>query len=292
MNRALPAVQPKVKPLVWDNKPLGGFHIAKLPFGGEIRIMWDLSLVHGERYVLHPFSLGRIAFRTLDTAKAAAQADYEARILSALEPAVQPDADSFADLIADARLEAAKAMNKFPQPNYVISKVAEEAGEVVKAAIHCAEGRETAESVRGEIKQVIAMLYRLWVEGDQVHGLAPLDPALINNPGKEVMPSEARSNRAAHDTAPAGLSAGGGAAWQPIETAPRDGTWFVICLPGERFEVGRFYPAKSTYYVPSEIDGLFRQQEKVIHEWGEFNNFHRATHWLPLPAPPVTEGGA
>lgn len=96
-------------------------------------------------------------------------------------PAVQPDADSFADLIADARLEAAKAMQKFPQPNYVISKVAEEAGEVVKAAIHCAEGRETAESVRGEIKQVIAMLYRLWVEGDQVHGLAPLAPQPKDN---------------------------------------------------------------------------------------------------------------
>lgn len=101
-------------------------------------------------------------------------------ILRAL-PAVQPDADSFADLIADARLEAAKAMQKFPQPNYVISKVAEEAGEVVKAAIHCAEGRETAESVRGEIKQVIAMLYRLWVEGDQVHGLAPLAPQPKDN---------------------------------------------------------------------------------------------------------------
>ena len=96
-------------------------------------------------------------------------------------PAVQPDADSFADLIADARLEAAKAMKKFPQPNYVISKVAEEAGEVVKAAIHCAEGRETAENVRGEMRQVIAMLYRLWVEGDQVHGLAPLAPQPKDN---------------------------------------------------------------------------------------------------------------
>lgn len=92
------------------------------------------------------------------------------------------DADAtFADLIADARLEADKAMKKFPQPNYVISKVAEEAGGVVKAAIHCAEGRETAENVRGEIKQLIAMLYRLWFEGDQVHGLAPLAPQPKDN---------------------------------------------------------------------------------------------------------------
>ena len=56
----------------------------------------------------------------------------------------------------------------------VISKVAEEAGEVVKAAIHCAEGRETAEAVIGEITQAMAMLMRLYVDGDQVHGLPSL----------------------------------------------------------------------------------------------------------------------
>lgn len=82
---------------------------------------------------------------------------------------IRPDA-----LIEAAWQEAMKAMRKFPQPNYVISKVAEEAGEVVKAAIHCAEGRETPEAVAGEIKQAMAMLMRLYVEGDQVHGLAPL----------------------------------------------------------------------------------------------------------------------
>lgn len=70
--------------------------------------------------------------------------------------------------------EAEKAMQKFPQPNYVISKFAEESGEVVKAAIHCAENRETKENLRGEMKQTIAMLYRLWVEGDEIHGLTPV----------------------------------------------------------------------------------------------------------------------
>ena len=109
------------------------------------------------------------------------RADLALPAVSAKHDFAQPDADSFADLIADARLEAAKATKKFPQPNYVISKVAEEAGEVVKAAIHCAEGRETAENVRGEMRQVIAMLYRLWVEGDQVHGLAPLTPQPKDN---------------------------------------------------------------------------------------------------------------
>ena len=82
--------------------------------------------------------------------------------------------EGFDILVTEAKLEALYAMRRFPQPNYVISKVAEEAGEVVKAAIHCAEKRETAEIVAGEMKQLIAMLIRLWVEGDQVHGLPPI----------------------------------------------------------------------------------------------------------------------
>lgn len=82
------------------------------------------------------------------------------------------------ELFLDAWAEAEKAMRKFPQPNYVISKVAEEAGEVVKAAIHCAEGRDTPGHVAEEIRQAMAMLIRLYIEGDQVHGLAPILSAL------------------------------------------------------------------------------------------------------------------
>ena len=94
------------------------------------------------------------------------------------------DADGhWGDLILAARDEAERAMIKFPQPNYVISKIAEEAGEVVKAAIHCAEGRETAANLRGEMRQLIAMLFRLWVEGDQVHGLPPVSAVLHHGKG-------------------------------------------------------------------------------------------------------------
>lgn len=110
----------------------------------------------------------------LDTITALqARAEAAEAKLARMETAPFPDETGFYGLIGDGLREAEKAMRKFPQPNYVISKVAEEAGEVVKAAIHCAEGRETTENLRGEMKQLIAMLYRLWVEGDGVHGLLP-----------------------------------------------------------------------------------------------------------------------
>ena len=104
--------------------------------------------------------------------------EQELRDRADTPPVPRMSESDFDCLILDAMAEAMKAMKKFPQPNYVISKIAEEAGEVVKAAIHCAEGRETAENLRGEMVQLIAMLYRLWIEGDQVHGLPPVNKSV------------------------------------------------------------------------------------------------------------------
>jgi hypothetical protein len=96
--------------------------------------------------------------------------------------------NSFLELIVDAIAEAERAMRKFPQPNYVISKYAEESGEVVKAAIHTAEGRKTMTALRGEMRQAIAMLFRLWAEGDQIHGLRPVCLPLPSRPAKDAAP--------------------------------------------------------------------------------------------------------
>lgn len=84
-----------------------------------------------------------------------------------------PQSDYFASLVALARVSADKAMKKFPQPNYVLLKVAEEAGEVVQAGVHYAENRMEWKQVEGEIVQLLAMLIRLVTEGDQINGVTP-----------------------------------------------------------------------------------------------------------------------
>ena len=132
----------------------------------------DIARAEFEKWIAHmdpkagPKSLAEwnIATALRDRVLEALSAQLPAR------PVVTPD-DDIHELYLDALAEAEKAMRKYPQPNYVISKVAEEAGEVVKAAIHCAENRETHTALAGEIKQAIAMLLRLYIEGDQVHGL-------------------------------------------------------------------------------------------------------------------------
>ncbi|HGY5183053.1 TPA: hypothetical protein ACNV5L_003392 [Citrobacter braakii] len=106
--------------------------------------------------------------------------EWEARgleVLRMVAPAPAPvpvvPEDYFASLVIAARLCAEKAMRKFPQPNYVLNKVAEESGEVIKAVIHYTEGREEWENVEGEIIDNLAMLIRLVTEGDQVIGFVP-----------------------------------------------------------------------------------------------------------------------
>ncbi|CAI1068782.1 Uncharacterised protein [Serratia fonticola] len=87
-------------------------------------------------------------------------------------PPALPD-DYFGVLVQKARASADKAMRKYPQPNYVLNKVAEESGEVIKAVIHYTEGREEWVNVEGEIIDNLAMLIRLVTEGDQVIGFTP-----------------------------------------------------------------------------------------------------------------------
>lgn len=81
--------------------------------------------------------------------------------------------DYFSSLVDAARSRADNAMRKFPQPNYVLNKVAEESGEVIKAVIHYTEGREVWSNVESEIIDNLAMLIRLVIEGDQVIGFTP-----------------------------------------------------------------------------------------------------------------------
>ena len=77
--------------------------------------------------------------------------------------------------------------------------------------------------------------------------------------------------------------------WQPIETAPKDGSKFIMARFADDghepdYEVAQYDPHTWPEYVPVG-DGLYRKEERVLGEWRN-DNPHRMTHWMPLPAPP------
>lgn len=77
--------------------------------------------------------------------------------------------------------------------------------------------------------------------------------------------------------------------WQPIKTAPKDGTQILIARLGG--DVG-IDPIEITEWCVMERsrwehvkDDLWRKVLKEPHEFWNGNG-HRATHWMPLPDPP------
>lgn len=70
--------------------------------------------------------------------------------------------------------------------------------------------------------------------------------------------------------------------WQPIETAPRDGTVILVYRP-----LGR---KNSTYGGRVGIDA-FGTVSSYPQEWSQSLRFAKPTHWMPLPEPPRHEEG-
>jgi hypothetical protein len=64
--------------------------------------------------------------------------------------------------------------------------------------------------------------------------------------------------------------------WQPIETAPRDGTNILIVNASGRADWGHNVPRVACW----QKDGWWG-----YHETEQITP-HRATHWMPLPSPP------
>lgn len=80
--------------------------------------------------------------------------------------------------------------------------------------------------------------------------------------------------------------------WQPIETAPKDGTEIVLCR-GDRVSCGRWFDAvypKEPIIVDGEYYGMEETGEVIDACWmsidGGFSEEDPPTHWMPLPEPP------
>lgn len=70
--------------------------------------------------------------------------------------------------------------------------------------------------------------------------------------------------------------------WQPIETAPKDGTEIDILLNGK---------SRLTDIYWGEWQGNDKQQEYWLDDLGnpvvgDWDNLNKITHWMPIPKPP------
>lgn len=82
--------------------------------------------------------------------------------------------------------------------------------------------------------------------------------------------------------------------WQPIETAPRDGSFIMLFVPRGQLETG---PVTIGGYWKAEDrqeNGRFKKGEWTLADFcgwlgadADYGaSFCHPTHWMPLPAPP------
>jgi Protein of unknown function (DUF551) len=66
--------------------------------------------------------------------------------------------------------------------------------------------------------------------------------------------------------------------WQPIETAPKDGTAILALVDGLHENTGEPFIAAVAWY---------REGFWLVNEEG--GDTYQPTHWMPLPPPPNTQ---
>ncbi len=81
--------------------------------------------------------------------------------------------------------------------------------------------------------------------------------------------------------------------WQPIESAPRDGTDILLVKADAvvpRITVGCWDASFHTEWDEEAEDTVYRGAwtDYGVESWGyeEYQELH-PTHWMPLPAPPA-----
>ena len=75
--------------------------------------------------------------------------------------------------------------------------------------------------------------------------------------------------------------------WQPIETAPKDGTWILVYGEGtdDEADTRKVSVAQYTNYLNGTIYDEFWWQF-AWYDGGYYGRFENPTHWMPLPTPP------
>lgn len=78
--------------------------------------------------------------------------------------------------------------------------------------------------------------------------------------------------------------------WQPIETAPRDGTPFLAWCDAWQGEINGIEYRKFAAVISGKPGSSDRDGNKVWWpgDGDAYAVWVRATHWQPLPTPPTT----
>jgi hypothetical protein len=141
----------------------------------------------------------------------------------------------------------------------------------------------------------------MFVQAPRLHQDDPYDIEVLGDDrNDELYPPELAENdcrfiAAAHNAIPALralLAEHAIPEWQPIETAPKDGTWVVLLIPESIQCRDRPKPWVETAQWEKETREWWEQvsetrQEKRSEDCSHWSCWEDPTHWMPLPEAPL-----
>lgn len=69
--------------------------------------------------------------------------------------------------------------------------------------------------------------------------------------------------------------------WQPIETAPKDGSW--VLLSGGSIDYGWDYTADKPLAVVGQWASFAKCWQFAWYDGGYYGEYENPTHWRPIP---------
>jgi len=74
--------------------------------------------------------------------------------------------------------------------------------------------------------------------------------------------------------------------WYPADTAPRDGSYFIVHTECG-YELAHYYELEHDVYEPAGDLNLYRKHKEIYHTGFNVNHFE---WWTPLPPLPPNSG--
>lgn len=80
--------------------------------------------------------------------------------------------------------------------------------------------------------------------------------------------------------------------WQPIETAPRDGSRLLVYCPEDNYCIAAIaisywaHSPPNVSFIPTGDPHLWRREVQEHARFEVEGGWESPTHWMPLPEPP------
>lgn len=235
----------RVKALEWKEYPAQGFWRADTPLG-EYSVGFDdgwLAQLEGVEFWEWEAPEDPRCYSGPEAGMLACKADYEARILAALEPVAQPE----------------------PEPGELLN--CPFCGE--KAHVYTSQHFTDLDSIGCANEECAAQPSTDYVRAERA--IAAWNRRATREPGTEPTPGQFTTMCLAIEDVVTGRGFDVDP-WQPIETAPRDGTWFLAGTAGaewQRPRVVRFYDDYDRFPMHEDM-----------RPWSV-----APTHWQPITKP-------